>query len=726
MHEDSGGFITELFHGIQQSAEQQIGSTSKQVYVAHISEYDPARGMVTVINPLNIVPPALSNQADPIPQVSEWIPLYTLFGPQSVVGPRETNEERYGWQYYPLGGSTPLNPTAGEMVLVLSLYTGIGYDVGAFMVFNNNSLPAGGEIPISGAVLKRGELLQVTPNGTVEHYDDQGNLKTYVQQVNDQGGNIQTIAYGGITLNTGSSPDEPPSVDVGDIDLRAAADVNAFAAVDVNIDAGQDINASAINVFVDAALDVEIEAGDDITMNAVDAVDIGGNTIDATATTTLDLTAGTTLTAQAQNVGIGATQDISLVATDDIGLTAGDEINIAAADVVNITATAVTSLTEPSRVNAGDVNVTASATFGTAGSSLTNCGNFNVTAGTTATGHTGAQATSGNINLLAQATGGVGTQDGSGSVHLSATANGGAGSQTNSANIQLDTHKSGNNDPDSGNITLDAAQDTRLKADHAVVITTDDLPASTNSNSVFITNDNGSAPATDIIEVAAKTDLDLFAKQDVGIVSQRDTLIDATRDVTANAQRNILMHAVTQASLQGDAACTISTGSVPAAGTNTVLINTKASPFTPVNGSVEVVSLNSIGLYSDNEISLQSDEDIDIGTYSGGSIEIATNNNGIIQIASIDPTNASVNINAERVITASGFDVGTLIVGQATVLLSQFGQRTQRLLTESFWNDVYKTHTHGGVTTGLGLTGQVTSQGAVPNTDAFTQHTRAN
>jgi hypothetical protein len=303
---DHEGYVKDFMSLMQAQASKEVTGT-KQVWVGYISEYDPIRHAVKVLNPLaGDVPAANQFQNAGAPQTGTpleygMIPLASQFvGIANGTNPVNDLVEHPGIQICPLGGATAQNPTAGEQCVVINLNNEIGYATCAFLLFNEIALPPGGNIPVLGTAMQPGEWLFVTPTGTTIYMDIDGNLTVMVRQAGHDEGDLNVTANGGISIATVADGTVPTAADVGDIDITSVRDINEdagrdhteTAVRDITEESTRDITRTAgrnivdgatgfvtiqggTNVLVEAGLNLQIDANGIITINSPVAINAG-------------------------------------------------------------------------------------------------------------------------------------------------------------------------------------------------------------------------------------------------------------------------------------------------------------------------------------------------------------------------------------------------------------------------------------------------------------------
>ncbi len=257
------GHISEGQNILQGQVDQQRQSHAL-AYIGYIAEYFPEDATCTVYNPNNSNTDP--NNPNPVPMLSNRIPLGTgLSGLSNGKTPINDQIKAWGIQIAPLGGGTQNEPQAGEQVLVLRLNAEIGYEACAFLLYNDMAQPPGGQdMPVIGGQLKNGEILLVTPSGTITYFDIDGNLKIITQVapngMTNQTGNLSAVANGGIALRTAVADTVPDEPDQYDIDVTAHQDVNVNADRDINLTAVRDLKLDPrdINVSCDRNLNIAI------------------------------------------------------------------------------------------------------------------------------------------------------------------------------------------------------------------------------------------------------------------------------------------------------------------------------------------------------------------------------------------------------------------------------------------------------------------------------------
>ena len=109
-HIDHEGYVSDFMALMQAQANQQVTGT-KAAWVGYISEYDPVRHAVKVLNPLaGDIPAAMQYQNQAAPQTGTplqygWIPLASQdVGIANGVNPINNTVQYPGIQIAPLGG----------------------------------------------------------------------------------------------------------------------------------------------------------------------------------------------------------------------------------------------------------------------------------------------------------------------------------------------------------------------------------------------------------------------------------------------------------------------------------------------------------------------------------------------------------------------------------------------------------------------------------------------
>ncbi len=633
---DLEGYVSETLHMQQGQASAQISGT-KPAYIGYIVSYDINSGMVQVANPLaGAVSPTASDVAGlPVGTVmiSPFIPLATYCaGRSDGTNPINGDVTSWGWQIAPIGGSSPQTPTAGEQVLVCNVRNDIGYSACAFMLFNSMAKPPGNAIPVSDVTLKPGEWLRVHPSGTTEHWDNLGNINTYAQQVPSDtdhvGGCIKTMAYGGISFNTGNpdtDQDKPVDPDWGDIDLYA----RGTQAVEGDPpQAGGNIKGVAYG---------------GITFNTAEAPDLAPDVLPGD----IDLNATNNINAMAYggiSINTGTDPDVPVdVDQGDIVLHSVKDIHLEAVGDDNPDGDAQDDI--------GQIIMLATANNTGNGGSQTDCGNVDMVATASNTGNGGSQTHAGNIEAVL-----VGANDAS------------TGTQTNVANqkttITIENNAAGATQTDTGNASCTIAAENKVSNTTAsntsnIMLHTESknsASACSNDNSsnasliTKVTNTSGDDSQTNcgnISLIAQADDEDPEATQtncgNVNIQALATAVMGAAQTNTGNvaivAQAtdnpnpscgNIGLGADKTASIIASQV-TIAAGITPPAPNPTTiqLSNDGGAPATSAN-NIAVTSVNNFNMRAQNDITGLAQNSVTLGTQdipSGNinSVQLSTN-----------------------------------------------------------------------------------------------------
>lgn len=281
------GFVTETQHLYQQQASQQIDDSNRrqQTYIGYLGNYNPQTGYGTVVNPENCDDNGVPIITGPIPIITAWI------GVASGQNPITGNNEPWGIQICPFGGSAAQNLTGGEQVLVIQARAEIGYGATGFLLPNNLALPPGGDqIPILGRQIAPGEMLIVTPAQSVILLDAEGSTHVYQQQVNGDGGNFKVGVAGGVRIQTTAPQTLIDDPDEGEIDIQALQDLFLQSQQgDLNAEAELgDVNISALTGDINELANADITR----TTTTGNIIDTAGQNIVGTAAGTILLGAG--------------------------------------------------------------------------------------------------------------------------------------------------------------------------------------------------------------------------------------------------------------------------------------------------------------------------------------------------------------------------------------------------------------------------------------------------
>ncbi len=458
---DLEGYVSETLHMQQGQASAQISGT-KPAYIGYIVSYDIKSGMVQVANPLAgaVSPSAGSVAGVPVGTVmiSPFIPLATYCaGRSDGVNPINPDVPSYGWQIAPIG---PQTPTAGEQVLVCNVRNDIGYSACAFMLFNGGAKPPGNAIPVSNVTLKPGEWLRVNPSGTTEHWDNLGNINTYAQQVPSDtdhvGGCIKTMAYGGISFNTGNpdtDQDKPVDPDWGDIDLYA----RGTQAVEGDPpQAGGNIKGVAYG---------------GITLNTAEAPDLAPDVLPGD----IDLNATNNINAMAYGgISINTGNDPDVPVDVDQG-----DITLHSVKDIHLEAVGDDNPDGDNQEDIGQIIMLATANNTGNGGSQTDCGNVDMVATASNSGNGGAQTHAGNIEAVL-----IGANDAS------------TGTQTNVANqkttITIENNAAGATQSNAGNASCTIAAENKVSNTTASNTSNITLHTESKNSASACSNDNSS------------------------------------------------------------------------------------------------------------------------------------------------------------------------------------------------------------------------------------------
>ncbi len=137
------GGANEFSHQVRQHAAMQSNGDFAPFAFGHIATYDPTTSSA------RFYIPSMRDENDN-PALTDWMPLSTTFAGAS-----------WGMQFGPIGGSTPENPTKGELCVIGFCGTQGGLRAGLCSIYNTINKPPfpnilGGEIGIksnSGAVI---------------------------------------------------------------------------------------------------------------------------------------------------------------------------------------------------------------------------------------------------------------------------------------------------------------------------------------------------------------------------------------------------------------------------------------------------------------------------------------------------------------------------------------------------------------------------------------------
>lgn len=266
----------ELSNLINRSARQQAGD-SRRFKIGHVVSY--SGGLVNVLFPLDTNDGEEFVIATNIPLSSPW------------------TGEGSGFQFAPIGGSSPKDPTKGEPVLVSMIESAFGDWFVANMLYGINKFRP----PSTIVGLQPGEAVFRHQKGGYIKWSNNGDITIYTpenEQDPDNAGsiNIQSGRNIGITAAKKISVEAKD----GDVSIKASADVSIKAdgkvkleTKEIDIDAGSD----KLTVNIQAKEDVEVNAlrltTTVNTMNAIvnaqNDILMNGTNIQMTATERLEI-----------------------------------------------------------------------------------------------------------------------------------------------------------------------------------------------------------------------------------------------------------------------------------------------------------------------------------------------------------------------------------------------------------------------------------------------------
>lgn len=268
----------ELSNLINRSARQQAGD-SRRFKIGHVVSY--SEGLLSVLFPLDTNDGEEFVIASNIPLSSPW------------------TGNGSGFQFAPIGGSSPKEPTAGEPVLVSMIESAFGDWFVANMLYGINTF----QPPSTIVGLNPGEAV-------FRH---------------QRGGYIKWFANGDITIFTPENEQDPDQA--GSIQINSGRNVDITAAKSVNVEAKDgDVNVKASGKVSLETKEIDIDAGDDkltVNIKAKEDVEINAQDLKTTLNTKdVDIKASGDITMEAVKISMDA-QEISLTASDSLRLAGG-------------------------------------------------------------------------------------------------------------------------------------------------------------------------------------------------------------------------------------------------------------------------------------------------------------------------------------------------------------------------------------------------------------------
>lgn len=708
---DIHGDMAEYIHLSQQASEMQIGSTSKQLYIGYINSYDPLTHTVTVVNPLNI-DPVLGNMV-----ISQPMPLFSFLAPiRKGPNPVNSNVPAYGFQQALFGGAQANISLEykGEQVLVLNIRPGTGYGAAALLMFNDLALAPGGNIPVSGAALAGGEFVYVQPSGTTTHFDNEGNINIYCQQPNGMtGGNVQTMAYGGISLNTGDPTELPQDISPGNIGVFtkkdfesmsyggisfntgykndpnthtadnpqpiAVGDIGLFALVTQREDnTGGNINAMAygginLNTGVYPDLPEPPKAGD-IDLTAVNDVNIEGDHA-IVITTQMDTAAGNLNTIDITNVAetaAPAENNISITSANDLLLGAVHNLIGTGRHSVTLTTQADTAAGNANTIDITNVAATPSPSANDISITSTN----NLVAGANN------DVTITAINdLIAHALS---------SIYLGTQPTPPAGND-NSINI---TNLSTAPSPATNDIELNSA-------DHVVIGATSDIRLSATQNII--------ARALNAMTLATQIDAPAGNPNSINITNVPGSLSPSSNNIAITSDNNLVLEATTLIQSVSRSIESQATLNWAVASGLDSTIDALTTIHLIANGTISEISATAIDRTAPTIVDTASAGDISFAA-NGNITAVATSHAITRNSATITDTTSTSQTSTGPTINIIGSSV--VNVQAPSINVGSAGETLYKLLTNQFLID-FQNHVHTNVTAGADLSG--TPSAIVPN-----------
>lgn len=265
---------------VKHAAQQQIGDT-RQCRIGHISVYDVDKGFCRVIFP------DLTNY-DGKPIESPWMELGSFW-----VG------DGFGFQYYPHGGSTPDDPTRGEMVLVTVQEKDTGLGFGATM------LPSSIHRPPNTSIDKK-----LLPGEAILFHESHSLFRFH------KNGDISVSAANSMFMD--------------------AANLIALNAKNIVIAATENVDISAKkNIYTTAKENIASVAQKNFTVQATKNISMAAQEdFGVAAFKDINLNATENFTAESKNSNVKATEKLSLLSSKTIDAVAGEKATFSGASIL--------------------------------------------------------------------------------------------------------------------------------------------------------------------------------------------------------------------------------------------------------------------------------------------------------------------------------------------------------------------------------------------------------